>query len=118
MKFEEALVELRKGKKIREIREYGREFIISLDSGNISILSEVRYLDDPYKKLCARIVECDWEVIEESGKTFPELFEEFKEGKKIRRKSWFSSHYIKLHDTNSVDANIVDLIENDWEVIE
>lgn len=103
MKFEEALVELRKGKKIRN-KLWGSSFFISLEK-RFNTNFDYNFIHE------------DWEAIEKPGKTFDQVFEEFKEGKKIRRISWDEDHYMKLHDLESCDCNIVDIIENDWEVI-
>lgn len=105
MKFEEALVELRKGKRIK--RKCHRNYIYKSDpvpsNRYIFIMDILNDLDD-------------WEVKEEPGKTFPEVFEAFKEGKNIRRKSWKEGHICACH-INKYFIN-EDLLATDWEVIE
>jgi hypothetical protein len=110
MKFEEALIELRKGKRIK------REcfpFSIGKDEPIGTYLFLIDILNDLD----------DWEVLKEPGKTFPEVFEAFKEGKKIRRKSYkIDTHHISLKDTDS-ETNMtyikkLELLETDWEIID
>lgn len=114
MKFEEALLELRKGKKI-ECVDFQRYQI------HLSELNEISITFPPGLSGFSAvefIIKGEWKVVEERGKTFDQVFESFKEGKKIRRKSWDKYHYMKLHSIESCYCDIVDLIENDWEVIE
>lgn len=107
MKFEEALVELRKGKEIRLsiwIDKYKRVNKNGIYQSNDS-LSMYELMSN------------DWEIYEEPGKTFLEVFEAFKEGKKIRRKEWPFKAFI--HICNIQDyAEFRDIFCNDWEVIE
>ena len=101
MKFEDALRELRNGKKIR--RESWK-------------IHGIMHPLLPNTKLCVDY-ECfhaeDWEIIEEPGKTFPEVFEAFKEGKLIKRKSW-PSEYFCCSEMNSNHLSHIDLIATDW----
>lgn len=116
MKFEEALVELRKGKKITCISLPGSEFSLSdlweisitLPNG-ISIFSVIDF-----------IIKGEWFIVEEPGKTFSEVFEAFNEGKKIRRKKWDESFPHSYLDNEYGDLSIHtdDLIANDWEIME
>ena len=97
MRFEEALIELRKGKKISlGIWMYSIESIKDDSAINLS-----------FKELFSE----DWEVLEEPGKTFPEVFEAFKDGKHIRRKKW------PLEDRMSKSSRD-DLLATDWEIID
>lgn len=102
MRFEEALIELRKGKKIR--RKF-KEFITVL------------YLKDSYITYDDLFAE-DWEVIEEPGKTFPEVFESFKDGKRIRRKIWWEGQAKGMISTKPGTISIDDLLATDWEICE
>lgn len=101
MKFEEALQELRKGKPIhRKCNPFHYYSLLSLE------------------KDCDMLAE-DWEIMEEPGKTFPEIFEAFKEGKKVRRRYWVSSiNYIEKSDDDNFTLNAKDLLATDWEIIE
>lgn len=97
MKFEEALIELRKGKRIqRKCYPY-------------------HYLDKNCDTLCDILAE-DWEVMKEPGKTFPEVFEAFKEGKKIRRKSWDKTAYCFRDPVDALTHE--NILSTDWEIIE
>lgn len=55
----------------------------------------------------------EWSL-EETGKSFPEVLEAFKEGKKIKRKCW--STYLSIA-TNETYLYRDDLLAKDWEVI-
>lgn len=99
MKFEEALAELRKG---RLISIDGVEFFHLRQ--NFSIEFYPHWFDSDR-----------WEVIEEPGKTFDQVFEAFKEGKTIRRKS---NHPSQLWNKQICFLYPDDLLANDWEVIE
>lgn len=105
MQFEEALIELRKGKKIRH-----------------SFFEEGKFLDIHnvlMDNIPGSYILCEqWSIHEEPGKTFPEVFEAFKEGKKIRRKEWMHSMYFKRDDRLITDLNHVDLLATDWIVLE
>lgn len=112
MKFEEALAELRKGKKIEcidfPIYEIAlselNKISITFPSG-ISCFSAIEF-----------IVKGKWKIIEEPGKSFPEVFESFKEGKKIRCKSWPKEDFLDNKILNYTRNSC--LLETDWEVIE
>lgn len=98
MKFEEALIELKKGKRIT-IRSFvydpgWKEYTFNFND----------------------IMSFEWEIYN-PGKSFNEVFEEFKQGKKIRRKSWDIFNHISLN-TNTKVIYRDDLIASDWEVIE
>lgn len=104
MKFEEALVELKKWKSIRrKLWINGERIGFMKKSGNFNVSYEELHADD-------------WEVLEEPGKTFPEVFEDFKEGKKIKRKHWISCDYLSK-DSNICGTSVEDLLSTDWEVI-
>jgi hypothetical protein len=70
-------------------------------------------------------IEKNGEVIEEPGKTFDQVFEDFKNGKNIRRKVWnkeynLHKHYQLIKDENynlKLPIFSSDLIEDDWEVV-
>lgn len=107
MKFEEALVELRKGKKIKRICFY--------ESLSLDIIKK----EETLKIMISDILQDDWIIEEKPGKTFPEVFEAFKKGKSIRRKSWVVITERVL--TKGCEGNIInsfDLEANDWEIIE
>lgn len=101
MKFEEALAELRKGKKIKR---RNHENFVSIRSPIHTAVHLIDILNDLN----------DWEVMEEPGKTFPEIFEAFKEGKTIRRKSWYPKGFTGNND-RYIDTE--DLLATDWEVV-
>lgn len=104
MKFEEAFVQYRKGKRIRR---NSKEFITILYLKDSCITNEDLFAED-------------WEVIEEPGKTFDQVFEAFKEGKYIRRKSWINHTILCARWKVSIDEFIhtADLLATDWEIIE
>jgi hypothetical protein len=99
MKFEEALVELRKGKNISRF-EWGshKDF---LDLTIKDILSEDWVLSE------------NWKSLQKPGKTFDQVFEDFKLGKRIRRNGWDSSHYVSVND---LFLTMESILSNDWEV--
>jgi len=108
MKFEEALVELRKDKKIRN-KIWRSNLYISLEK-KFNTHFDYNFIYE------------DWEVLEEPGKTFPEVFEAFKEGKSIRRKEWLKydetkNMYFQISDFYT-KLTSQDLLETDWETIE
>lgn len=113
MKFEEALLELRKGKKIVSIEFPRLEF-------NLSGLYELSYTVPSgisSFSVIETMIKGDWEVLESPGKTFSEVFEAFKEGKSIRRKLWTGGLYvINKENNNQVMPN--DLLATDWEICE
>lgn len=103
MKFEEALVELKKWKSIkRKLWINGERIGFMKKSGNFNVSYEELHADD-------------WEVLEEPGKTFPEVFDAFKAGKFIRRKGWLSKR-----DLVNKDSVIYawEILATDWMVIE
>lgn len=66
--------------------------------------------------------------LEDTGKTFPEVFKALKEGKKIRRKEWIEKYneplyFVKIKEDysyRSFNVNVLDpedLLATDWEVI-
>lgn len=58
----------------------------------------------------------DWVVIDENpGKSFPEVFEAFKEGKKIIRKQWRVDSIDKSSD---LPLYADDILATDWEIVE
>lgn len=111
MKFEEALQELRKGKKIKCI---GKGDFISLET--------LKNYDLPSFFRCDLVMDGEWEVIEEPGKTFPEVFEAFKEGKYVRRKEWSTDNYLPYkrlnNQTLAFQFHPKDLLAKDWEIID
>jgi hypothetical protein len=102
MKFELALTELRKGKTIK------------LSSSDYTILNLEENLG--YVLHASQLVGDDWEIIEEPGKTFPEVFEAFKEGKKIRRKSWEKG--LSNAKDRTLHIWVEDILSTDWEIVE
>jgi hypothetical protein len=106
MKFEEALVELRKG-KIIYLRHVHKKVELNPDGNFMANFS----LDDMFYG--------EWDIKEEPGKTFPEVFEAFKEGKRIKRKCWHVEKYIhNIFTSNSTwSLYIDDLLSTDWEII-
>lgn len=107
MKFEEALVELRKGKKIK--LPSWKKYWLELFNENIIKISLEEILS-----------EC-WEIVEEPGKTFPEVFEAFNKGKKIRRKDWIRDpreHGNLMKSDGGKKIYIFDLLATDWEIID
>ena len=99
MKFEEALKEYRNGKKI-----------------DVSESNKVKFLEGKIWEL-QKLFDLDWVVIEEPGKTFCEVFEDFKKGKKIRRKWWHESSYISKNGGLGIFSSN-DALSNDWEVVD
>jgi hypothetical protein len=104
MKFEEALSELRKGKKIRHAA-WDPSFYLSISEDCLNYFPCTPHLISAY-----------WEVFEEPGKTFPEVFEAFKEGKKVKRKSWDRILCIENLNLTLVDCH--DLLATDWMICE
>ena len=109
MKFEEALAAFRNGKSIaRGTYEDGMHGGINKNSD-----CELHLID---------ILAEDWFIWEKPGKSFPEVFYAFKEGKWIRRKSWETDHYLPFKKINNQTIGISffpeELLKNDWEVIE
>lgn len=102
MKFEEALVKLREGNRIKRKNWHGMG-ISKDDCADELIIKE--------------ILSEDWVVIEELGKTFDQVFEAFKNGKNLRRKTW-PKEYIFSIRLNSANINKLDLLANDWEILE
>jgi hypothetical protein len=109
MKFQEAIYYFKLGSTIKRKKWPSYDvFYINEKEVTKYALSKEDYLAE------------DWEIvhkIEEPGKTFPEVFEAFKEWKKIKRKNW------RLCDSLSCNLNICvasvdDLLETDWEIIE
>lgn len=117
MKFEETVIELRKGKEISgffaEICGINK---ISLKEVN----NRIKFTEFPMTLSWSELVNIlfygEWSVKEEQGKTFDQVFESFKEGKKIRRKSW--SKFSSISNTPCYLPDVRDLLANDWEVIE
>lgn len=110
MKFEDALAELRKGKQITS-----SEITLKLyDSGELYVNSNI--INSHH--VMHLIVHDKWEVLEEPGKTFPEVFESFKNGKIIKRKIWENDWFIHADDKvkGVVDLDVDDLLANDWMV--
>lgn len=104
MKFEEALPLWKKGKMIR------------LSTWPLFKFLPMIEICDTFSFSSSCLFSDDWEVLEEPGKTFPEVFEAFKEGKKIRRKKW---GYVVYSQRDQLDAlNHFDILATDWEVIE
>lgn len=101
MKFEEVLVEFRKGKTI--ICPAG--FTICLGKFIGITLCEIDILSE------------EWKLKEETGKTFPEVFEAFKDGRKIKRKSW-TYQYSFLQKESFGALSCEDLLATDWIVME
>lgn len=119
MKFEEALVELRKGKEI------------SSRGISLKVINDlIGFSDYPYEttpiSIINTIFHSQWEVLEKPGKSFDQVLEAFKEGKSIHRKSWKDK--IKLNNkgwtdsrtifTDDYDLSIEDILATDWEVID
>lgn len=112
MKFEEALVELRKGKEIICISKGG--LTLKLDKNSeIKMSSFLEVLDIGIMEL---IIKGEWIIEYERGKSFPDVFEAFKEGKRIRRKSWIE--IIWLSTCSNFEINNKDLLSIDWEIID
>lgn len=111
MKFEEALVELRKGKSIKRKCHINYLSLKSPINTRVLLIDILNDLND-------------WEVLEEPGKTFPEVFEAFKEGKNIRRKSWVIGSFICEKKYSEIGWNYgsgmipSDLLATDWEIYE
>lgn len=103
MKFEEVLIELRKGKIIK--RSIWNNHVLS---NNINNMNNMLYVED--------LLSDDWEVLEEPGKTFYEVFQAFKEGKKIKRKCLSANTYLTKNDCY-YNLNAKDLLATDWEII-
>ena len=104
MKFEEALIYIRQGKKVK--LPYWTQNHTEMFNENMiyATLNEIIY--------------GLWEIVEEPGKTFDQVFEAFKEGKSIRRKSWPQEFYISLHRKLHNLDNIGELLASDWEILE
>ena|ERR1700733_10375833 len=113
MRFEEALVELRKGKNIHCSSGLGITFSLSeLDELSYTINSSMSSFT-----VMEAIIKGNWEIVEEPGKTFDQVFDAFTNGKKIKRKFWRSCDYIST-TTNICSLSAYDLLSKDWEVIE
>ncbi len=100
MKIKDVLDDFYNGKKIKRKSSRHSYNLIYLDK-NSDMLAE------------------DWEVIEEPDKTFQEVFEAFKNGKYIRRKSWedyelFHREYLEC-GVNLIIAE--DLLASDWVIL-
>lgn len=109
MKFEAAILELRKGKKITS-----SEMTLKLHKlGELQVHSNI--INSHH--IMNLVVNDDWEVLEEPGKTFPEVFDAFKKYKKIRRKCWDDNNFMEKEE-RLIDLNENDLLANDWEVID
>ncbi len=103
MRFEEALATLRKGKKI-SLRKWEEK---TSHMFNINVI-----------RVCLEeILSEDWVIVEEEeeGKPLSEVFEDFKAGKKIRRKCWFYDAYIHKDENGAMLSE--GLLANDWEVV-
>lgn len=96
MKFKEALEELYKGKKIGCLSFPNTVF------DNVNCYKDIDF---------SYIIFGEWFIVEEPGKTFPEVFEALKEGNHIRRKKW------PLEDRMSKSSR-EDLLATDWEIVE
>lgn len=104
MKFEEALIELRKGKRIKRdcwvfpfYDNEENEEHCGVEIGIDDILSN------------------DWIVEDKPGKTFPEVFEAFKEGKSIRRKGWANMEYrMNKYIEGDIFISSKDFLSTDW----
>ncbi len=104
MKFEEALPDVRKGNKIY-VKDWGQDWYDMFNKNIIKIsLNQILY--------------CDWQILEEPGKTFPEVFESFKDGKRIRRKIWWEGQAKGMISTKPGTISIDDLLATDWEICE
>ena len=100
MKLEDAIIELRKGKRIRLTSS---EYII------FSLTDDLGYVLNAHELISEK-----WEVVEEPGKTFPEVFEAFKEGARIKRKNW--DGFINYFEFRNLKSE--DLLATDWEIID
>lgn len=119
MNIIEALKEVRKGKLVSR-KNWFDNIALSISSKseeivayNITATSESEY------KFTENDIQADDWVIKQYRRslTFVEAFKEIKNGKKVRKKSWFDSSYIN-GDTPLNCLKIDDLLANDWEVIE
>jgi len=114
MKFEEAIYYFKQGATIKRHKWPSYDvFYINEKEVNKYALSKEDYLAD------------DWIIvdrIEQPGKSFSEVFEDFEKGKKIRRKVWPKNVGISMKMMITKDdylmAYMKDLLEKDWEVIE
>jgi len=112
MKFEEAIFYFKQGLTIKR-EKWASYDVFYIHEKEITkyALSKEDYLAE------------DWIIvpkIEESGKTFEQVFEEFKQGKKIRRLGWDYNVSISIKNCSHVGKyfHFEDLIKTDWEVIE
>jgi len=111
MKFEEAIYYFKQGSTIKRHKWPSYDvFYINEKEVTKYALSKEDYLAD------------DWEIvpkIEKPGKTFLEVFEAFKEGKKIRRRYWDECMFFH-RDGNPYDIELDedDLLGTDWEICE
>lgn len=109
MKFEDAMKALGNGETLE------------LDGWlfNLETIKEDGKMAIPYNY----IISDEWIVHVKPGKTFREVFEAFKDGKKVRRKKWEGCCFLqgsqmnhlhppKAHTTIAVPH----LLENDWEI--
>lgn len=110
MKFEDALKALREGKKITCL-SLGCEITLN-DMGTLYVMSREITFDDG--DLLNQIIFGEWHFVEEPGKTFPEVFEAFKKGKKIRRKSWVNEHSYRIIASDEDYISCLDLGADDW----
>ncbi len=124
MKFEEALVELKKGNASLRT-EWNDGSILDIYGGGIVRIIHPNEKYNYYTLIPLRFDDIeanDWFLYEEPGKTFDQVFEAFKKGKSIRRKEWLEYDETKnMHFQISevyTKLNSQDLLETDWEVIE
>lgn len=109
MKFEEAIIEYRKGNKIKRNNGMMKQWLYKEIIDSHDLIFDISFND---------IVAEDWEVLEKTGKTFPEVFEAFKDGQKIRSKRWVNNwYYIQISDTGDLELDVEDLLANDWEIL-
>lgn len=104
MKFEEALVELRKGKKIRKV--------LWLFTQYMDLKNYKQFFFD-----AEEVLNSEWELYQEPGKSFPEVFEAFKSGKFIKRKEWENKHLFGS-EMSSIHLSYKDVLATDWEIID
>ena len=122
MKIEEAIVLLRKGKKVRKRRWDLKNYIyydgekLRTDSGS------------PYKLLLFTLENEHWEEYDEPKKfyTFIEVIPFLKKGKKIRTDDCPEGTYLEINnlgalvwdDDKSVTLTIKELTKRVWEIVE
>lgn len=119
MNFIEAIKEIRNSKLVSR-KSWFDNIALSISSKsdeivayNISTATEIEY------KFTENDIQADDWVIKNYKRslTFFEAFKEIKNGKKVRRKSWFDGSYIN-GDTQLNCLKIDDLLANDWEIVE